>query len=63
MASLQDTVGISLAHIQDMSVEAAQELTSDVNAELSSGWEPQGGIASIQAGTSVYLIQALARRR
>ena len=31
-----------------------------MNAELSSGWEPQGGIASIQAGTSVYLIQALA---
>ena len=43
--------------------KAAQELTSDVNAELTSGWEPQGGIASIQAGTSVYLIQALARRR
>ena len=34
---------------------------SDVNAELSSGWEPQGGIASIQAGTSVYLIQTLGR--
>jgi hypothetical protein len=43
--------------------KAAQELASDVNAELSSGWEPQGGIASIQAGTGVYLIQALARRR
>ena len=42
---------------------AAQELTSDVNAKLSSGWEPQGGIASIQAGTGVDLIQALARRR
>ena len=41
--------------------KAAQELTSEVNAELSSGWEPQGGIASIQAGTSVYLIQALGR--
>ena len=43
--------------------KAAQELASDVTAELSSGWEPQGGIASIQAGTGVYLIQALARRR
>ena len=43
--------------------KAALELTSDVNAELTFGWEPQGGIASIQAGTSVYLIQALARRR
>lgn len=43
--------------------KAAQELAADVTAELSSGWEPQGGIASIQAGTGVYLIQALARRR
>ena len=43
--------------------KASRELASDVNAELSSGWEPQGGIASIQAGTTVYLIQALARRR
>jgi hypothetical protein len=43
--------------------KAAKELASDVNAELSSGWEPQGGIASIQAGTGVYLIQALSRRR
>jgi len=42
--------------------KASRELASDVNAELGSGWEPQGGIASIQAGTSVYLIQALARR-
>ena len=41
--------------------KAAKELASDVNAELSSGWEPQGGIASIQAGTGVYLIQALVR--
>ena len=43
--------------------KAAQELAREVNAELSSGWEPQGGIASIQAGTAVYLIQALARSR
>jgi len=43
--------------------KAAQELTAEVNADLASGWEPQGGIASIQAGTGVYLIQALARRR
>jgi hypothetical protein len=43
--------------------KAAQELANNVNAEISSGWEPQGGIASIQAGTSVYLIQALVRRK
>jgi hypothetical protein len=43
--------------------KAAQELARDVTAELAAGWEPQGGIASIQAGTGVYLIQALSRRR
>jgi hypothetical protein len=43
--------------------KASQELARDVNADLASGWEPQGGIASIQAGTGVYLIQALQRRR
>ena len=41
--------------------KAAQELTSEVNAEMTFGWEPQGGIATIQAGTSVYLLQALVR--
>lgn len=43
--------------------KAAQELAKDVNTDLGAGWEPQGGIASIQAGTGVYLIQALQRRR
>ena len=43
--------------------KAAKELANEVTAELSAGWEPQGGIASVQAGTSVYLIQALSRRR
>jgi hypothetical protein len=43
--------------------KAAKELASEVNAELASGWEVQGGIASIQAGTGVYLLQALVRRR
>ena len=42
--------------------KAAQELGGGVNAGLSSGWEPQGGVASIEAGTSVYLIQALIKR-
>lgn len=44
-------------------IKAAQELAGEVNAELSSGWEPQGGVASIQAGTGVYLLQALAKHR
>ena len=42
--------------------KASQELALEVNTELSAGWEPQGGAASIQAGTGVYLIQALVRR-
>jgi hypothetical protein len=42
--------------------KAAQELAIQVNAELSAGWEPQGGIASVEAGAGVYLIQALFRR-
>lgn len=43
--------------------KAAEELASDVNAALSAGWEIQGGVASIEAGTGVYLIQALTKRR
>jgi hypothetical protein len=42
--------------------KAAAELAVEVNAEVAAGWEPQGGIGSIQAGASVYLIQALFRR-
>jgi len=43
--------------------KATQELAADVNAELAAGWDPQGGIASVQAGAGVYLLQALSRRR
>ena len=42
--------------------KAAAELATDVSADLAAGWEPQGGIASIEAGTGVYLIQALIKR-
>jgi hypothetical protein len=43
--------------------KAAQELATEVNVELSAGREAQGGIASIEAGTGVFLIQALLKRR
>jgi hypothetical protein len=43
--------------------KAAEELATEVNTELASGWQPQGGVASIQAGTGVYLLQALAKSR
>ena len=42
--------------------KAAQELGADVTRMGSEGWEPQGGIASIEAGTTVYLIQAIIKR-
>jgi len=42
--------------------KAAEELGADVTQLISGGWEPQGGIASIEAGTSVYLIQAVFKR-
>ena len=42
--------------------KAAQELGVEITALQSSGWEPQGGIASVQAGTGVHLLQALVRR-
>ena len=41
--------------------KAALELAQEVNEELSAGWVSQGGVASIQAGTGVYLLQALSR--
>ena len=41
---------------------AAQELGAEVTRQQGAGWEPQGGIASIQAGTGVHLLQALVKR-
>lgn len=43
--------------------KAAGELAREVNAELASGWEVAGGLASVQAGTSVYLLQSLTKSR
>jgi hypothetical protein len=43
--------------------KAAQSLSTEVAGEIAAGWEPQGGIASVLASTSVYLLQAMIRRR
>ena len=43
--------------------KAADGLTKEVMTHIASGWEPQGGVASVEAGTTVYLIQALVKRR
>jgi len=42
--------------------KAGQELGAEVTRLASEGWEPQGGIASIEAGTTVYLLQAVFKR-
>ena len=43
--------------------KAAKALSAEVNTAISSGWEPQGEIASIKAGSSQFLLQALTKRR
>jgi hypothetical protein len=42
--------------------KAALELSADVTQMMSSGWEPQGGMASVEAGAGVYLLQAVVKR-
>jgi hypothetical protein len=42
--------------------KAVEELSAEVNAEIPAGWEPHGGIASVQAGAGVYVLQALVKR-
>ena len=41
----------------------ADEFTRQVNEHIRSGWEPVGGVAIGQAGSTTYLIQALIKRR
>jgi hypothetical protein len=43
--------------------KAADGLTEEVASHIASGWEPQGGVASVEAGSTVYLLQALIKRR
>jgi hypothetical protein len=43
--------------------KATREMAAAVRTELESGWDVQGGVPSIQAGTGVYLIQALTKGR
>ena len=40
----------------------SEELGAEVTRMGSDGWDPQGGIASIEAGTTVYLLQAIVKR-
>jgi hypothetical protein len=42
--------------------KAAADLTEEMNRLMKEGWEPQGGISNILAGTGVYMIQAAVKR-
>ena len=42
--------------------KAAQELGAEVTRMMVDGWEAHGGIASVQAGTGVHLLQAVVKR-
>lgn len=42
---------------------AARALAAEVNTAARGGWAPLGGVCSVQAGTSVYLLQGVVRSR
>lgn len=41
--------------------KAAAELAARVQALIAEGWTPQGGLASVEAGTGIFLVQAMVR--
>lgn len=41
--------------------KAATELAERVNELLAQGWSPVGGVSSVEAGTGIYLLQAVVR--
>ena len=43
--------------------KAAEQLVMEVNTLTSMGWEPVGGVAIGDAGTTPYLLQAMIKRR
>lgn len=51
---------VTTALLRDLP-KAAVDLARDVNVEVAAGWRPQGGVSSVQAGVTVYLLQALVR--
>lgn len=53
----QDTGSIMSRNV----VQAAIDLADQVQQLQRDGWTPLGGVASIEAGTSIYLLQAMVR--
>jgi hypothetical protein len=41
--------------------KAATELADEVRQLMAAGWQPQGGLATVQAGGGIYLLQAMVR--
>jgi hypothetical protein len=41
--------------------KAAGELKAQVNLLIDDGWTAQGGLATVHAGGSIYLLQAMIR--
>ena len=41
--------------------KAVDGLESQVNSLIDAGWRVQGGLATVQAGGSIYLLQAMTR--
>ncbi len=42
-------------------VQGATDLAIQVNQLIKEGWAPIGGISSVEAGTGIYLLQAIGR--
>lgn len=43
--------------------KASRELSRLVTEDMGAGWEPHGGVSSIATGTTVYMLQAMIKRR
>ena len=41
--------------------KAVDGLQTQINALIGEGWVAQGGLATVQAGGSIYLLQAMVR--
>lgn len=42
-------------------VQGAMDLSVKMNQLIQEGWTPIGGVSSVEAGTGIYLLQAVGR--
>ncbi len=56
-------VGADVGSIVSRDVsKTTQDLSARVGELIADGWRPQGGVASVQAGAGIYLLQAMTRQ-